>query len=90
MSRDSLASHKRFADKLSLPYSLLVDETGYLHQAFDVLKEKKLFGKVGLGTERSTFVLNGQGILINEFRKVKASGHAQDVLDYLIENAKKK
>ncbi len=83
VSRDSLQSHKKFSDKLNLPFSLLVDQNQQLHRYFDVLKEKKMFGKKILGTERSTFIINNEGILIKEFRGVKATGHAQAVLDYL-------
>lgn len=83
VSRDSLQSHKKFSDKLQLPFSLLVDPKKALHEYFDVLKEKKMFGKTVMGSERSTFIINKQGILIKEFRNVKASGHAKTVLEYI-------
>ncbi len=83
VSRDGLKSHQRFSDKLKLSYSLLVDQDQLLHDYFGVLKEKKLFGKVGIGTERSTFVINGEGRLVGEFRNVKSSGHALEMLDFL-------
>lgn len=83
ISRDSLQSHKKFSEKLDLPFSLLVDENQELHQYFDVLKKRNMFGKMVMGTERSTFVINQEGILIKEFRDVKATGHAKEVLDYL-------
>jgi len=83
VSRDTLQSHKKFSDKLMLPFSLLVDQNQELHEYFDVLREKKMFGKTSIGTERSTFILNHEGVIIKEFRGVKATGHAKTVLDYL-------
>ena len=83
VSRDSLKSHKKFADKNNLPFSLLVDEDEMLHRQYDVLKEKKMFGKIGLGTERSTFIISHEGKLAAEFRNVKAKGHAAEVLEIL-------
>ncbi|SDY41433.1 peroxiredoxin Q/BCP [Tindallia californiensis] len=80
VSRDSLKSHQKFSQKHNLPFSLLVDDDEFLHNQFDVIKEKKLFGKKGLGTERSTFLINEMGILIEEYRKVKAKGHAEEML----------
>jgi thioredoxin-dependent peroxiredoxin len=86
VSRDNLKSHQQFSQKLNLPFSLLVDQDQHLHTYFGVLKEKKLFGKIGIGTERSTFILNQDGILIKEFRNVKSKGHAEEVLEYLTQN----
>ena len=83
ISRDSQQSHKKFSDKLKLPFSLLVDQEQELHKYFDVLKEKKMFGKTVVGTERSTFIVNKEGILIKEYRGVKATGHALTVLNDL-------
>lgn len=79
VSRDSLKSHQKFAEKNQLPFSLLVDEDELLHQQFDVIKEKKMFGKIGMGTERSTFIIDEKGVLIKELRKVKAKGHADEI-----------
>lgn len=62
---------------------MLVDQELELHQYFGVLKEKKMFGKTVMGTERSTFVMNKEGNLIKEYRGVKASGHAMTVLNDL-------
>jgi peroxiredoxin Q/BCP len=83
VSRDSLRSHQQFSKKLNLPFSLLVDQDQQLHTYFGVLKEKKIFGKIGIGTERSTFILNQDGIVIEEFRDVKSKGHAEEVFEYL-------
>lgn len=83
ISRDSLKSHQKFRDKYGLPFLLLSDESAEVHRQFDVLKPKKMFGKEYLGTERATFVFDREGNLIKEFRKVKAGGHAREVLDFL-------
>ena len=83
VSRDSLESHKNFAGKLSLPYSLLVDEDLELHQAFGVLKEEQQANKVRKKTIRSTFIIDRGGTVIKEFRDVKPEGHAQETADFL-------
>lgn len=62
---------------------MLVDQDQMLHEYFDVLKKKKLFGKAVLGTERSTFIVNQEGILIGEFRNAKSSGHAREILEFI-------
>ncbi len=84
ISKDSIKSHQNFISKRDLEVELLSDPEGLLHKEFDVIKEKNVFGKIGLGTERSTFVFNSDGELIKEFRKVKSKGHAQDVLNFII------
>ncbi len=65
---------------------LLSDPERLLHAELKVIKEKSMFGKTALGTERSTFVFDKDGNLIKEFRKVKAKGHAKEVLDFMKEN----
>lgn len=85
ISKDSLKSHQKFRDKYQIPFLLLSDETTEVHQLFDVLKPKKMFGKEYMGTERSTFVFDREGELIKEYRKVKAIGHAAEVLAFLKE-----
>ena len=79
-SRDSIKSHLRFKEKLNLPYQLASDIDESLCGAFGVLVEKNMFGKKVRGIERSTFLIKN-GILIEEWRKVKAEGHAKIVLD---------
>jgi thioredoxin-dependent peroxiredoxin len=81
VSRDSLASHEKFATKEKLPFPLLSDPDEQLCKLFDVIKEKSLYGKKYLGIERSTFLLDGKGVLRHEWRKVKVPGHAEEVLE---------
>lgn len=83
ISKDSLKSHDKFKAKFDLPFNLISDEEKILHKYFDVLKEKKLYGKLVTGTERSTFVFREGLLCITEFRGVKAKGHARAVLDHL-------
>ena len=81
VSRDSLKSHDKFRDKESLPFHLLSDPDEKLCRLFDVIREKSLYGRKYLGIERSTFLIDSQGVLRREWRKVKVAGHAQEVLD---------
>ena len=81
VSRDSLKSHDKFRDKESLPFHLLSDPDEKLCRQFDVIREKSLYGRKYLGIERSTFLIDGQGVLRREWRKVKVKGHAEEVLD---------
>jgi thioredoxin-dependent peroxiredoxin len=81
VSRDSLASHERFAAKEALPFPLLADADERVCRMFDVIKEKSLYGRKYLGVERSTFLLDGTGRLRHEWRKVKVPGHAEAVLE---------
>jgi thioredoxin-dependent peroxiredoxin len=81
ISRDSLASHRKFCDKERLPFELLADEEEKVCRLFDVIKEKSLYGRKYLGIERSTFLIDGEGVLRREWRKVKVQGHAEEVLE---------
>ncbi|HUN76312.1 MAG TPA: peroxiredoxin [Steroidobacteraceae bacterium] len=81
ISRDSLASHRKFQEKERLPFALLADEQEKACKLFDVIKEKSLYGKKYLGIERSTFLIDGRGVLQREWRKVKVQGHAEEVLE---------
>ena len=83
VSRDSVASHEKFKTKYSFPFHLISDEDESLCKLFDVIKEKNMYGRKYMGIERSTFLINDQGVLIEEWRKVKVKGHAQAVLDVL-------
>ena len=85
VSRDSLASHDKFITKLSLPFVLLSDPDEVACNLYDVIKEKNMYGKKYMGVERSTFLINKEGILIEEFRKVRVKGHIEKVLDKLKE-----
>ena len=80
ISRDSLASHEKFREKQSFKFELISDEDEALCQLFDVIKEKSMFGKKYIGIERSTFLINKDGILTNEWRKVRVKGHIAEVL----------
>jgi peroxiredoxin Q/BCP len=81
VSRDSVASHEKFKEKEQLPFELLSDADERLCKAFDVIKEKTLYGRKYLGVERSTFLLDAAGVLRREWRKVKVPGHAEEVLE---------
>lgn len=80
-SRDSKNSHIKFVEKFDLKFPLLSDPEETLCKAFDVIKEKNMFGKIGFGIERSTFILNNKGEILQEWRKVKVPDHAQEVLE---------
>ena len=81
VSRDSVASHDKFAAKESLPFALLADSDEKVCKLFDVIKQKSLYGRKYLGVERSTFLLDAGGHLRQEWRKVKVPGHAEEVLE---------
>jgi thioredoxin-dependent peroxiredoxin len=81
VSRDSLASHEKFAAREALPFPLLADTEERLCRLFDVIKPKSLYGRKYLGVERSTFLLDSSGRLQREWRKVKVPGHAEEVLE---------
>jgi thioredoxin-dependent peroxiredoxin len=83
VSRDSLKSHENFKSKQNLPFALLSDADETLCVQFSVIKTKTMYGKQVRGIERSTFVIDGQGILRREWRGVKVPSHAQDVLDFV-------
>lgn len=80
VSRDSLKSHGKFIDDCDLKIDLLSDADEKLCQLFDVIKEKNMYGKKVMGIERSTFLIDEDGRLAAEWRKVKADGHAAEVL----------
>ena len=81
VSRDDLKSHESFKAKLGLPFELISDIEGVLCRMFDVVKNKMLYGKKVLGIERSTFLIDGNGILRQEWRSTRADGNAATVLD---------
>jgi peroxiredoxin Q/BCP len=81
VSRDSVASHDKFAHRESLPFALLADTDEKVCKLFDVIKQKSLYGRKYLGVERSTFLLDGTGRVRQEWRKVKVPGHAEEVLE---------
>ena len=80
ISRDSLVSHEKFCTKMGFPFPLLSDEDESVCRQFDVIRMKKLYGRSSLGVERSTFLIDSQGVLRQEWRKVRVDGHARAVL----------
>ena len=87
ISRDGVKSHQNFCTKQGFRFELLSDKDETVCRLFDVIKEKNMYGKKVFGIERSTFVLDAQGHISREWRKVKAAGHARAVLDALRETA---
>ena len=83
ISRDSLKSHESFREKMSFPFHLLSDAEETACKAFDVIKMKNMYGKKVRGIERSTFVIDKDGVVRREWRGVKVPGHAQEVLEFV-------
>lgn len=83
ISRDSVASHLKFAEKHSLPFILLSDPELTAIQAYGVWKEKKLYGKVSMGVERTTFIIDEEGKIEKIMPKVKPDTNAEEVLSWL-------
>lgn len=79
VSKDSVKSHKKFADKFKLPFPLLSDEEGKLVEAYDVWKKKKFMGREYMGIVRSSFLIDEQGKIAKIYDEVKASEHADEV-----------
>ncbi|MEZ2902281.1 peroxiredoxin [Acinetobacter terrestris] len=82
ISRDSVKAHQNFTEKQNLTINLISDKEEVLCNLFDVIKEKNMYGKQVMGIERSTFIFHS-GQLVKEYRKVKAAGHAEQVLEDL-------
>ena len=83
ISKDSVASHLKFAEKHDLPFILLSDPELQAIQAYDVWKEKKLYGKVNMGVVRTTYIINEEGIIEKVMPKVKPDTNAAEILEYL-------
>ena len=83
ISKDSMKSHQNFANKYELPFILLSDPELQAIQAYDVWKEKKLYGKVSMGVARTTYVIDEEGVIEHVMPKVKPDTNAEDVLAYL-------
>lgn len=81
ISRDSVKSHENFKAKQQFPFDLLSDAEEKVCGLFDVIREKNMYGRKVLGVERSTFLIDEQGILRREWRKVKVAGHVDEVLE---------
>lgn len=80
ISKDSVKSHDKFVAKQGLGIPLLSDEQGHICEQFGVWKEKSMYGKTYFGIERSTFLIDGSGQVVQEWRKVKVAGHVEAVL----------
>ena len=83
VSKDSVASHKRFEEKYGLPFTLLSDEDRVVIQAYDVWKEKKNYGKVTMGVVRTTYLIDESGVIVRAFDKVKAADNPAQMLGEL-------
>ncbi len=83
ISRDSAASHKKFAEKYDLPFVLLADPELSAIQAYGVWQEKKLYGKVSMGVVRTTFIIDENGMIEKVMPKVKPDTNAAEILEYL-------
>lgn len=80
ISRDSLKSHENFKNKQNLPFPLIADTDEVLCNLYGVIKQKNMYGKQVRGIERSTFLINAYGVLVQEWRSLRVSGHASEVL----------
>ena len=80
ISPDSVSSHEKFKSKMGFPFELLSDVDRTVCKRYDVIQEKSMYGKKYMGVERSTFLIDAQGVLRAEWRKVKVNGHAEAVL----------
>ena len=89
VSKDSVKSHQNFCTKHQFNFSLVSDTHQTLCNAFAVIKEKSIFNRIGLGIERSTFLIDPSGQVVHAWRKVRAAGHAQEVLTTLQSMQKK-
>lgn len=83
VSKDTVASHKRFEEKHGLPFTLLSDTEKTVIQAYDVWKEKKLYGKVSMGVVRTTYLIDRDGVIVKAFDKVKAADNPAQMLGEL-------
>jgi len=81
VSPDSVASHQKFAQKYGLPFPLLADEGAQVASAYGVWKEKKQYGRTYMGIERTTFLIDENGIVRRVFPKVKVDGHVEEVIE---------
>jgi peroxiredoxin Q/BCP len=83
LSRDSLKSHESFKARLNLPFELLSDAEEAACKLYGVIKMKNMYGKKVRGIERSTFAIDGRGVVRREWRGVKVPGHVQEVLEFV-------
>lgn len=87
VSRDSVRTHENFAAKHEFPFALISDKDEILCRQFDVMQEKNMYGRKAMGIERSTFLIDADGRIAREWRKVRVPGHAEEVLEAVKELA---
>lgn len=80
VSKDTIASHKKFSEKFDLNFPLLSDENGTLVKAYGVWKEKSMYGKTYMGISRESFLIDEEGNLVKHYEKVKPEEHVEEVL----------
>lgn len=83
ISKDSVESHKKFAEKQKLNFDILADDEAKTIQAYGLWKEKKMFGKSFMGTNRSTFIINEEGVVDKVYEKASTTDNAQEIYEYL-------
>lgn len=83
ISKDSVASHKKFKEKYGLPFTILADPELKVIQAYDVWKEKKLYGKTSMGVVRTTYLIDEHGVIIEAMDKVKAAKNPEEMMELL-------
>ena len=88
VSADDASKHTKFIEKYGLPFSLLVDDNHAVSESYNVWVLKKMYGKEYMGIERSTFLINPDGIVVKEWRKVKVKDHINEVLNSIRQEAK--
>ena len=81
ISKDSVASHKKFETKFDLPFTILSDEDTAVNQLYDVWKEKKMAGRTYMGTVRTTYLIDEEGVILKAFDKVKAADNPEQMLN---------
>lgn len=86
VSPDAMNRHDKFIEKYELPFLLLADEEHKVAEAYDVWKLKKNYGREYMGIERSTFIIDKDGNLVKEWRKVKVKGHVEEALQFIKDN----
>lgn len=89
ISADSIKSHKKFADKYKLPFTLLSDESKKVLKAYGAIKEKSMFGNTFLGIQRMSYLIDEEGKILKVYKKVNPEKHADEVLEDIIEFSKK-
>lgn len=80
MSPDDAKSHRKFKEKHGLPFTLLADTDHRIAEAYGVWQEKSMYGRKYMGIARTTFVIDGEGVIVKVFEKVNPNGHAEEVL----------